>query len=108
MREKRHRGIAERLEPNRKQRRRDLLAGRHQHVGLARMGRVAELRGELEKPIRLTRHRGDHDHDLIAAGAHTCDAIRHRSDPIDRADGSSAIFLYDQGHVIAAAKRFAA
>ena len=78
MGEKRHRGIAERLEPNREERGRDLLAGRHQHVGLARMGRVAELRGEFEEPIGLARHRGDHDHDLVAAGAHSRDAIRHR------------------------------
>jgi hypothetical protein len=59
------------------------------------MGRVAELRGKLKQPIRLTRHRRDHDHDFIAAGVHARDAIRHRSDPVDRADRGSTIFLHD-------------
>ncbi len=95
MGQKRDRGIAKRLEPDREERSRDLLAGRHQHVGLARMGRVAELCGELEQPIGLTRHRGDHDDDFIAACAHARDAIRHRSDPVNRTDRGSAIFVHD-------------
>jgi len=95
MGEKRNRGITERLEPNRQQRRRDLLAGRDQHVGFARMGRVAELRGELEQAVGLPSHRGDDDHDVIAAAAHARDALRHRLDPIDRTDRGSAIFMYD-------------
>jgi hypothetical protein len=59
------------------------------------MGRVAELRGELEQPIGLTGHCGDHDDDFIATCAHARDAIRHRSDPVNRADRGSAIFVHD-------------
>ncbi len=85
--------MAHRLEADREQCGRDLLAGRDQHVGLARAWRFAEFGCELEQTIGFAGHRG-HDHDdPIAAVARTDHAIGDRLDSFDRADRGSAVFL---------------
>src|SRR5258708_6772464 len=87
-----------RLEPDREQRGRDLLARRHQYISLASARRFAQFGRELEQPIGFTSHRGyDHD-DSVAGVAHSDDAMGDRLDSFDRTDRSATVFLNDQSH----------
>src|SRR2546428_6519328 len=96
--EKRNRRETQRLKADRKQSGTYLLAGCNQHVGLARIGRIAKLVGKLEKTVRLTRHRGHHYHNTISVFVRASDTLGHRLDPLNRADGSSTVLLYNKRH----------
>ena len=80
------------------ERSRDLLSGRDQHVGLARVGRFTEFAGELEQPVGLAGHRGNHDDQAITALARPRHTLGDRLNPLDRADRSPTVLLHQQRH----------
>jgi hypothetical protein len=99
-------GIAPRLEPDslqgeRQQPDRHLLAGRGNDVELARAGIGVQLPREPEQAVGLARHRGGHDHQLVALGGEAGHTARDLADSLDAAHGGSAVLLDDQRHGVA-------
>ena len=89
-----------RLERDREEADRHLLAGGGDHVELARIGIGRQFPGETEQPIGLAGHRRNDDDELMALAVITGDAARDVADALDAADRRAAVFLDDQCHRI--------
>ena len=77
------------VDGDREQGHRDALAGREEHVELARFGEGGDVRGLLEEVVGGLAHgRDDGDH-VLALLARAHDPIGHGADPIGVADGGS-------------------
>ena len=94
----RHRIDAKLAQSHRDQRNRLLLAGSQQHIEFAFAGITRKIFGHLDEAIGHARHRGNHCDHLIARIASAFDARGDIAHAIDRADGSAAVFLNDEGH----------
>ena len=77
---------------------RHLLAGRGDHIELARVRVRLDLPGERDQAVGLARHRGGHDDEVMARLAPLGDPARDVLDPLDRADRRAAELLYDKRH----------
>ena len=89
---------ADRLQRDRQQPRRDLLAGRHHGGVFARVVQDRGLAAPFDQLIGRPRHRG-HDHRDIVAGIDlTLDVARHVADALDVGDGRSAEFHHQPAH----------
>jgi hypothetical protein len=75
-----------------------LLPGRQDHVQLALVGARGHLLGQPDQPVRLARHGGDDDHDLVTGRPGLADPPRHVLDPLHIAHGRPAVLLHDQRH----------
>ena len=96
-------GVAARLhallhQRHRKQRDRDLLAGGHHDVELARVRVRLNVLRERDQAVGLARHRRDDDDELVPARLPVRDAARDVLDALGAADGSAAVLLDDQSH----------
>jgi hypothetical protein len=87
------------LERHRQQGDGDLLAGRHHHVELARVGLRLDFLRQRDQPVGFARHRREHDHHLMPEHLELGDAFRHGADAFGVGDRSAAVFLYDECHV---------
>ena len=83
-----------------KQRDRLLFTGGEQDVEFARRRIAMHALGELDERVGHAAHGRHHDHDVVPLSAETFDALGDRLDALGVADGSTAVFLYDQGHAI--------
>ena len=54
--------------------------------------------GEIDQPVGVIPHCGDHDGDAISLFAYRRDLFGDALDQLDRADGGAAVFLNDQRH----------
>ncbi len=90
----RARRIAALLERHRQQRDRDLLAGGQQHVEFAAAGFGVDLLREFDQAVGFAAHRRDDDDHVVALVPVRGDLVGHGLDPLDRADRSAAVFLY--------------
>ncbi len=86
------------LDGDRREGRRDLLAGRGERVHLARVGNGSELVGELEQAVGLAAHRADDDHDFVAEFLRFDGACGDVADALERADRGATEFLDDECH----------
>jgi len=96
-------GVAARLDAALEQRHaqqadRDLLAGRHDDVELARIGFSLDLLGESDESVGFSAHCRNHDNELMAGGFESGNPTGDGLDPLRRAHRSPAEFLYDQRH----------
>ncbi len=80
------------------QRHGDAFTGREQHVELARIGHGRDLGRHREQIVGGVSHRGDHDHDVVAALASMHDPIGDGLDALHRPDRGTAVLLHDDGH----------
>ena len=87
---------AERVERHRDERRALVLAGREQHVELARVGLVGDGRGEAEQLVGRVAHRGDDDDEVVAGGALARDPPGDALDPVGVGDRRATELLDDE------------
>ena len=88
---------AQRVEGHRHERRALVLAGREEHVELARVGLVGDRRGEGEQLVGGVAHRGDDDDEVGAGRALARDPPRDAPDPVGIGEGRAAELLHDEG-----------
>ena len=100
-----HRFLAEGPQRHRYERNRHLLAGREQHVQLARVRVWGHGKGEVDQFVRRVPHRGDHD-DHLVPGSDTLDhAARNVTNAVGIGDGGSAVLLdYEHGYRVGEAQ----
>ena len=74
------------------------LAGREEHVLLARVRIVRDLAGEVDQPVGRVAHRRDDDADLVAGRGRLDDATRDALDLVGARDRRAAVLLDDDAH----------
>ena len=84
------------MEGHRDERRTLVLAGRQEHVQLARVGLVGDRGGQGEELVGRVAHRRDDDDEIGAGAALAGDPPGDPPDPVGRADGRTAELLDDQ------------
>ena len=89
---------AEPLDRQRDEADRDLLAGRRHDVLLALVRALAGLARELEQPVGLAGHRGDHHHHVVPRPLRREGAAGDVPDAVDVAHRGAAVFLDDERH----------
>ena len=87
---------AERVERHRHERRALVLAGREQHVELARVGLVGDGRGEAEQLVGRVAHRRDDDDEVVAGRALAGDPPGDALDPVGVGDRRATELLDDE------------
>ncbi len=93
-------GVASRAQANIHQRHRKqpdchLLAGRYHDVEFARIRIGLHVLGKRDEPVRLSRHRRDHNHKLVSLGVKARHAASHIADSLGAADRRAAVLLDD-------------
>ena len=88
---------AERVQRHRHQRRALVLAGREEHVHLARIGFVGDRGGERDQLVGGVAHRRDDDHEVHAGGALTGDPPGDAPDAVGVGERRATEFLDDEG-----------
>jgi len=77
----------------------DLLAGRRHHVELALVGHFRELLRQPEQPVRLPRHRGNHDDHVVPLVVRLRHAPGDVLDLFYGPDGRAAVLLDNERHL---------
>ncbi len=88
---------AERVEGHRHERRALVLAGREEHVELARVGLVGDRGGEAEELVGRVAHRADDDDEIRAGRPLAGDPPGDALDPVRPGDRRAAELLHDEG-----------
>ena len=89
---------AERLQRDRQQAGRHLLAGGDHGVVLARVVQRRRFRRPADQLVGLAGHGGDHDGDLVARVDLALHMLRNVADALDIGDGRSAEFHHETAH----------
>ena len=96
--EKRARLDPEPLQHDRGQRRRHLLAGGGEHVGLALVRSRMRRLGQRQQPVGLARHRRDDDHHRVPGSPCPRRPVGDDPNAVDVGDRRAAELLYDERH----------
>ena len=88
---------ADRVERHRHEGRALVLAGREQHVELARIGFVGDAGGEAQELIRGVAHRGHDDDQVVAGRSLARDPPGDPLDAVGAGDRRATEFLHDEG-----------
>ena len=90
--------VAHALDRHGEQRHRDALAGRQQHVHLARVRHRRDLVREVDQLVGGVAHRRDGHDDVVARLAGLDDALGDALDALGVGDARASVFLDDQAH----------